>query len=396
MSRGKWGLILAMLGWVTTFKVQAQIDPIKRLLIEGGYNQALEGHSPIAGYGFLYYNQPEFYQTNLTLRLALAPVYLDSELGISHLLGPNTDLAFGLAGGGFFDSYPEIRQGVYLIHESFYGDTAEVSTSLYHLFNPNQRIPLNLVVHLAAHESFYRSDSDLAKDFQLPNDRMTFHVRTGLRFGGKEPSLTEPLAMELSIWHEGQFRAESGTYGFNGDREVKPQSQLLWARGLLKYTTNPGEQSLELTLTAGTTWDADRFSAYRLGGLLPFSSEFPLNIPGYFYQELSAARFVLLNADYSFPLGPAKSWRLEFVGAGGPVNYLTGLEQPGHWHAGVGAGVTYISPRGSWLLSLLYGHGFEAIRSSGRGADQISFLFQYDFEAKIRGKSRFFVPGSRL
>jgi hypothetical protein len=255
---------------------------------------------------------------------------------------------------------------------------------------------LNLVIHLAAHESLYRSSSDTADDFQMPNDRMTFHVRTGLRYGGKEPSLTEPLAMELSIWQEGQFRAESGTYGFNGDREVNPQSQLLWARGLLKYTTFPGEQSFDVTLTAGTTWDADRFSAYRLGGLLAFSSEFPLNIPGYFYQELSARRFALINADYSFPLGPAKSWRLEIVGATAAVDYLPGLEQPGHWHSGLGAGVTYISPSGSWLLSLLYGHGFNAIRSSGRGADQVSFLFQYDFEAKIRGKSRFFVPGSRL
>jgi hypothetical protein len=29
-----------------------------------------------------------------------------------------------------------------------------------------------------------------------------------------------------------------------------------------------------------------------------------------------------------------------------------------------------------------------------RGADQVAFLCQYDFEAKGRGKSRFFVPGA--
>ena len=40
-------------------------------------------------------------KTNLTWRLALAPVYIDSELGFVHGLGPNTDYAIGLAGGGF-------------------------------------------------------------------------------------------------------------------------------------------------------------------------------------------------------------------------------------------------------------------------------------------------------
>ena len=34
------------------------------------------------------------------LRLALAPVYLDSELGFVHGLGPQTDFAIGAAGGG--------------------------------------------------------------------------------------------------------------------------------------------------------------------------------------------------------------------------------------------------------------------------------------------------------
>jgi hypothetical protein len=163
----------------------------------------------------------------------------------------------------------------------------------------------------------------------------------------------------------------------------------------MKYMTDPGEQSIEAALTAGTSWNTDRFSAYRLGGLLPFTSEFPLTIPGYFYQELSADQFVLLNIDYSFPLPVGnKSWRLDILGATGFVDYLPTLEQPGNWHSGAGAGISYISPSGSWIASLLYAHGFDAMRSQGRGADQVSFVFQYDFEAKALRKSRFFVPGS--
>ena len=91
----------------------AQIDPVQRDLIQLGYNAAVEGHSPLAGYAFYYHNQPDFLRTNLTLRLALAPVYLDSELGFVHGLGPNTDFAIGLAGGGFADSYNEVDAGTY-------------------------------------------------------------------------------------------------------------------------------------------------------------------------------------------------------------------------------------------------------------------------------------------
>lgn len=380
-------------GLLAPFAAHGQIDPVKRRLIQVGYNQPIEGREPIAAYGFFYLNEPGFLLTNLTLRLAVAPIYVDSELGFSQLIGPNTDFAIGLAGGGFGDSYGEIRKGVFEPKESFWGDGGEFSSSIYHRFNPSQTIPLNLVLKGSIHEAYYRRDSDTADNFEIPDDRTTFHIRTGLRFGGEEPSMTEPAAMELSVWEESQFRLESGPYGYNGDRKIEAQSHLLWGRALIKYALDPSEQMVQASITAGTTWNADRFSAYRLGGFLPFSSEFPLSIPGYFFQELSAKRFALLNAQYSFPLVPSKSWRVDILGASGWVDYLPGLEQPGDWHSGAGAGITYISPSGSWLVTLLYGHGFDAIRSEGRGANQVAFLFQYDFEAKARGKSRFFVPG---
>ncbi len=370
----------------------SQIDPVERRLVQLGYNQSVEGHGPIAGYGFYYHNQPHFLKTNLTLRLSVAPIYLDSELGFSELIGPNTDWAVGLAGGGFAHTYSEVRGGRYLRDESFTGHGGEISTSLYHRFNPQREIPLSLIVRGSVHRFIYVRDDNTAADFLVPDDRTALHLRTGLRFGGQEPSLTEPLAMELSLWHESQFRTDSGPYGFAGDRSVEPNSHLFWTRGLLKLTFE-NEHLVEATLTAGTSVEADRFSAYRLGGVLPFASEFPLSIPGYYFQELSAERFVLLNGQYSFPITPQRNWRLTAFAATGTVDYLDGLGQPGHWNSGIGGGLSYISPRGAWMASVIYGHGFDAIRSHGRGANQVGLLFQYDFDAKARGKSRFFMPG---
>ena len=374
---------------VAVNRAHAQIDPERRRLLQTGYNQPLEGRGPIAAYGFYYYNEPNFARTNLTLRAAIAPVYLDAELGFSHLLGPKTDFAIGLAGGGFAKSYPEIREGTYLREESFVGHGADLSVSVYHKFNPDQRVPLFGILRGTVDQSFYQKDNRTAANFVLPSDLTAFNVRTGLRLGGREPSMTAPLAMELSAWYEGRFRAESEAYGYNGDRRVEPNSHLFWGRALLDYTFDKSRQSFKVSLTLGTSANPDRLSAYRLGGVLPFSSEFPLSVPGYYFQELSARRFVLLNAQYSLPLDAKKRWNLTAFAASANLDYLPGLEQPGSWNSGLGGGITFKSPAGSWLVTLIYAYGINAIRTDERGANQIGILFQYDFEAK----GKWFDPG---
>ncbi|HEY4414174.1 MAG TPA: hypothetical protein VGO57_00670 [Verrucomicrobiae bacterium] len=356
----------------------AQIDPVQRDLIQFGYNGAYEGRQPIAAYAFYYHNQPDFLRTNLTLRLAVAPVYLDSELGFNHLLGPNTDLGIGMAGGGFADDYNEIRQGKYLPEESFEGDGAEISANIYHLFNPSDQIPLNLVLRGAAHYTFYSRNDDTAPNFQLPNDHADFSVRTGLRFGGVEPTLFPPLAMELAIWYEGHLRTDSGNYGYNGDRALNEGSHLFWADAALAYTLPESQQSFYIRLIAGTSVDADHISAYRLGGFLPLSGEYPLSLPGYYYQEISARQFVLLNFNYLLPLDKAKRWNLDFNAATAAVDYLPGESQDGNWLSGVGGGLLYHAPSDRWRVMLTYGYGFDAIRDHGRGASNIGFLFQID------------------
>jgi len=86
--REKIGTTAAVDVAVRSARRSAQIDPAARDLVQFGYNQAFEGHPPLAGYAFYYHNQPDFLRTNLTLRLAVAPVYVDSNLGFVNGLGP--------------------------------------------------------------------------------------------------------------------------------------------------------------------------------------------------------------------------------------------------------------------------------------------------------------------
>jgi hypothetical protein len=155
-------------------------------------------------------------------------------------------------------------------------------------------------------------------------------------------------------------------------------AQLFWGEAYLAYTLPELKHTFSIGVTAGTSINADRLSAYRLGGLLPLASEFPLSLPGYYYQELSAEQFVLFGGNYILPLTKNQRWNLDFTGASAYVDYLDGLEQPGHWNSGVGGGVLYRSS--SLKLMVAYAYGIDAIRTHGRGANSIGIWMQIDLE----------------
>jgi hypothetical protein len=379
------GLLLAMaVSWMAGTAL-GQVDPELRELLQSGFSQSVQGASPVAAYGYYYLNEPNFLHTNVTLRLALAPVYLDSEVGLVGLLGPHTDLGIGFAGGGFADNYYEFQKGKYYPEQSFTGDSVETSASVYHLFDPGKLIPLFGLLRVKEHYSMYQGSDEIAPGFVLPHDHSSLDWRVGLRLGGREPLLTPALAMELSAWYEGQYRSASGPYGFDGDRVLQPNSELFWMRALLIYTLPDSKQSFDVSFTAGTSGHADRFSAYRLGGSLPLASEFPLSIPGYFYQELSARNFISFNGEYTFPLNEDKTWSLSPMGAAAVVDYLPGTGQPGSFNSGAGLGFGYHARSGTWQVMATYGYGFEAIRSSGRGAQAVGIFCEINLHARRPG-----------
>ena len=369
-----------MLWSLTPFHALAQLDPERRDLIQLGYNQPLEGRGPISGYAYYYMNRPEYHGSNGTLRIAIAPTYLDAEFGRRRVLGPYTDLSFGVAGGGFADTYSEVRQGKLMREESFAGHGGEVSANLYHQFNPGSRIPLNAVMRSSFHYSTYEPDTLTDPAFRLPHDQGTLHLRGGLRWGGQEPVMFPAMAMELSAWYESQIRGNAGSYGFAGDRELERVSHVFWTRALIAYTLPECRHYFSLGATLGTTIHPDRLSSFRLGGSLPLVAEFPLSIPGYYFQELTARRFFLMSATYGVPLDKEGHCEVMAFGSTAVVSHFSNFAQPGGWQSGVGSAVVIRPGRKAWQISLGYGYGVDAIRNGHPGAHSIGLLLQYDLE----------------
>jgi hypothetical protein len=357
----------------------AQIDPEHRELLEAGYDQPLEGQGPLGGYAFAYYNDPDFFNTNTALRVVLSPTYLNSELGLKQLISPDTDVGLGVEGGGYADSYYEVQQGKLVKSESFNGYGGGVFDSIYQLLNPGMEIPLSLIARGGFHYATYHDANQTSAHFLLPPDQYDPYARVGLRLAGNQPQLNVPLGMEVSVWYEHQWHLNNDTYGFDDDRQVNSGVNLYWVYAGMDYTFTNSGQRVAFGITAGGSSDADRLSAWRLGGVLPFASEYPLAIPGYYYDELTAERFVHFYAAYDFPLVPSQFLKFRLEGASANVAYLPGLEQRGPWQSGVGCDLI-IAPRNrNFQVMLRYGYGFNAIRDGSQGAQSIGLLFQYEF-----------------
>lgn len=356
---------------------QAQIDPRHRELLQMGLHETLEGRGPLRGYGYLYINEPDYLGKGRTVRLALAPVYVDAELGLASALSPNTDLGLGLAGGGYADGYSEIRHGRYLRGESFSGHGLKGSVSLYHRFNPIGPVPVSGVFRLEERHSFYQSDRQTEASFSTPPTQAETRLKLGVRGGGVEPVALPSRAAELSLWYEGRWRLNPGSYGYSADRRMEANAHLFWSRALVAWPFE-GDRRLMASLTGGTTRNPDRFSVFRLGGVLPMAAEFPLSMPGYYYEEVSARDFGLLNVSWIRPLSEdLRTWVGTVSAATAFVDYPRGLEQPQKSHTGIGAGLGYLGR--AWQSFVEYGYGINAVRGHGNGAHSIAMRVQYDF-----------------
>lgn len=359
---------------------RAQTDPKRRSLIQLGVDQGLSGGGPEGAYLFYYVNRPDVPWKGSTLRAAVAPVYLDTELTFREALA-GSDVGIHVDGGGFADSYDEVRRGEFLRGESFVGHGGGMDLDLYRRLNPGQRIPLNLVLRGGAHATVYKKGRYTDADFSLPPDHVDYRFRAALRLGGKPPELDPPRAAELSFWYEARDRNIHGSYGFNGDRALSSYTRLYWTRLLFYYRMKSADR-FSFTAEAGTSDGSDRVDAYRLGGMLPFSSEFPLSIPGYYNGELTARRYGLLSGRYGHVLNDARSTEAHAFFGAANVGYLDGLGQPTPWNLGAGVGVGFDAKRWKlWRTEIDYAYGIDAIRSGRRGAHSVAVMVQLDLEA---------------
>ncbi len=142
------------------------------------------------------------------------------------------------------------------------------------------------------------------------------------------------------------------------------------------------------TATAGSSLNADRLNAYQLGSALQLASEFPLYLPGYYSGEISARQFVLVGGLYAHPIDPERRWTLNGFATTSRVDYVSGMEQPGKHHSGIG----YRSPNNIWQMIFSYGYGIDATRDGRRGTHAFGVLLQYDLEARQKLRPTF-EPG---
>src|SRR5215510_3397167 len=100
-----WRCLISVWVFVSGLSGLGQVDPFHRNLLQLGYDQPAGRQGPHGIYAYYYYNDPVFFGTNRALRLAIAPAYLDGEVGFREVLFPYTDVGVGFYGGAYGDNY---------------------------------------------------------------------------------------------------------------------------------------------------------------------------------------------------------------------------------------------------------------------------------------------------
>jgi hypothetical protein len=379
--------ILTAMALLAAAPVSAQIDDTKRLLLEGGGERALGNPGPAGAYGFWYLNKPDAVGPGSAWRLALAPVYLDTELGLPGLLGSRTDVGLGFSGGGYAFSQQEVVRGDRRRGESFIGHGGGPSLSFYPKIANIGPVPLSGVFHFSAVYTDYQNTSRTDSNFVVPPDEWTGTARGGLRLGGQEPGLGRGPALELSAWYEARIRDRPGTYGYNHDRVVRRDINLYWMRFLFMSPAEGGPRGAGgFSLGGGDR--LGRLAAYRLGGMLTQTSEFPLILPGYFPQEIAARKFAHVWTKFGLPIDVSSRYYLNLVAAGASVTPIGGTDPGGPLHAGFGLGLEFAPRKAALHGELTYGYSPTAIRGERRGAHSIALTAEVDFLTPEKGPAR--------
>ncbi len=375
--RGSVG-VLAAAALFAAAPAPAQIDDTKRLLFEGGYEDGIGNPSPSSPYAFLYLNQPGAAGPGSAWRLALAPVYADTELGLPGIFGTRTDLGLGFSGGGYAFGHSEVRRGNELSGESFVGHGGGPSVSLYPHFGNVGPLPLNGVFRVSAVYTDYQPTAFTDASYEPPPDEWTGAARAGLRLGGVEPGLDRGRALEVSLWGETRLRDKPASYGYNGDRLVRRDLNLYWTRILVSLPA-PGGTRVSGGLNAGGGVGVRRLSAYHLGGMTTQTAEFPLILPGYFGQEIQASRFIQAWAHTGLPIRDSKRFFADLTAAAATVSPVPGTDAGGINHVGFSAGISFVPMDGSLRAELAYAYAPTALRGLHRGAQALALSVEVDF-----------------
>jgi hypothetical protein len=364
--------------------VRAQIDDARRFQLESGYEQGLGQPGPAAPYLFVYLNRPGVFRSSDTLRMAVAPVYLDTELGIKGAFGSFSDAGIGFSGGGYAFGQTEVFRGDEKRGESFVGHGGGPSLSAYPHLGHVGPLPLSGVLRVSGSYADYRRDDDTAPQFVLPPDEWTGVFRTGLRLGGQAPGLDTAPALEVSVWGESRVREHAASYGYDDDRAAQGRTNLYWSRMLFAYTLKDGVR-LGATTSFGGGAGVDRFSAYRLGGMLTQNAEFPLVLPGYFSQEIAARQFAHVYLRAGAALDDKKKYTVNVFAAGASITPVTGTDAGGAQHVGVGTGLEFTPRKGALHAMLSYGYSPTAMRGGRRGGDGAALSLELNFETAPKG-----------
>jgi len=370
-------IILLLCFFILPTEAIGEIDPERRTNMEVGFAGPLYNNGPLGGYGMVLFNRPHFRDQDTYLLAILSP-YLFAEVIRDKWPAEGHALGFSIGGGFLINDFDQVRDGSYVRRESFRGHGADTAFSYYLRPTPiGGELPVDGILRFASRYAIYQRSGDTDPAYLLPADSFVHSVKVGVRVGGVPPELLPEKALEVSLWHQVDYRVKTGLHGLPGQRqETEHLTQQTW--GSLGGTMPLWrEQSGSVMMSAGTSGRTDEFSCYRMGSGLRFQDEVPLILHGYYFREIFARSFFLLNTSYRFaPIPAMERLQLQLNYDYALIGYLPGHDLPRSSLNGLGADIILRFPDDITLV-MGYGYGVDGPRHGGFGGHQINVMFEW-------------------
>lgn len=370
-------LVLLLVFLLPARKCAAEIDPERRTNMEIGFAGPVHSNGPLGGYGLLLFNRPHIFNED-TYLLAIVSPYLYTEIIRDKWPSPGQAIGMSIGGGFLNNDFDQVRDGSYKRDESFRGDGADAALSYYLRPPPiGGLMPVDGVLRISSRFARYQHSGDTDPRYLLPEDSFIHAARVGVRIGGVPPELLPEKALEFSLWHEANYRVDAPAHGLPARLQpTEHLTQQTWGRlgGIMPVWLG---HTASLMMSAGMSGHTDELSCYRLGSGLRFQDEFPYILHGYYFRELFARSFFLLNTSYRFaPVPDLQNVQLRLNYDYSQISYLSGHELPRTSLNGLGIDLILLFAK-NVTLTTGYGYGVDAPRHGGFGGHQVNVMFEW-------------------
>jgi hypothetical protein len=343
-------------------------DSIHNKKIAGGLSFPVDdGRGYPTPYGYFLWDKRAWPSLSTDFRLFFAAIQADAELVIRESLGETRDLVLGF-GYELDQRYEEYSRGQVDLGSRMQSEWVAGRIGIQQHIQWNYVEIGKALFFYELGDHGFRGEEQTASNFVLPNDGLFQSLVLHLGFGKIKDSQYAPAGWELRLRGEAAFRDDWTAWGYNGSYLTSSTYQKLMLQTGYVFSSIQNQKML-VHFRGGMGNDLDRLSVWKIGSSLT-GKPGTLPLHGFYFREIFAKDFAMLNTDYVIPLIRESQLALHLYGDAAVTQREDVPNASSHVWAGVGSAASFTGFfQTEWLIG--YAHGVNAPRGEDHGGHEL-------------------------